>query len=80
MRPAGRTLCRRVARIWKKGGGFFQRVRQLWETLTRIFIGLGSDSQGLSEIEADNSAKIGNSNAFSAQKQVISKKKGLPRN
>ena len=44
-------------------------------TLTRIFIALESESHGLSEIEKDFLAKIGNSNAFSAQKQVISKKK-----
>ena len=66
---------RRVARISKKGGGVFARVRQLQATLTRIFIALESDSNGSSEIETDFSAEIGNSNRFSAQKQVISKKK-----
>ena len=100
---------RRVARIWKRGGGgggFFERVRKVQTTLTRIFIVLESESHGLSEnwdgisrkarkfkrffcpktgdlqkkkvfteIETDFSAKIGNSNVFSAQKQVISKKK-----
>ena len=59
----------------KKGGGFFERVRQLQATLTRIFIVLESESHGLSEIETDFSAKIGNSNGFSAQKQLIAKKK-----
>ena len=54
---------RRVARIWKGGkGGFFERVRQLQATLTRIFIVLESDSNGLSKIETDFSAEIGNSN------------------
>ena len=62
-------------------GGFFERVRKLQTTLTRIFIVLESESHGLSDfgrfilkIETEISAKIGNSNAFSAQKQVISKK------
>ena len=71
---------RRVARILKRGGGgFFERVRKLQTTLTQIFIVLESESHGLSdfgrfilEIETDFLAKFGNSNAFSAQKQVIS--------
>ena len=50
-------------------------MRQLQATLTRIFIVLESESHGLSEIEKDFLAKIGNSNGFSAQKQVISKEK-----
>ena len=63
-------LTRHVARIWKKGrGGFFERVRQLQETLSRIFIALESDSQGLSENETDFLAEIGNSNVFSAPKK-----------
>ena len=127
---------RRVARIWKRGGGgFFERVRKVQTTLIRIFIVLESESHGLSEnwdgisrkarkfkrffcpktgdlqkkrsspklrlifrpkseiqtfFPPKNrwsqkkrslpklrliSAKIGNSNVFSAQKQVISEKK-----
>ena len=65
-----------------KKGGFFERVRKLQTTLTRIFIVFESESHGLSDfgrfilkIETEISAKIGNSNAFSAQKQMISKKK-----
>ena len=57
-------------------------MRKLQTTLTRIFIVLESESRGLSDfgqfllkIETEISAKIGNSNAFLAQKQVISKKK-----
>ena len=84
-------LIRRVAKILKrKGGGFFERVRKLQTTLTQIFIVLESESHGLSdfgrfilEIETDFLAKFENSNAFSAQIQVISKKKkkkGLHRN
>ena len=59
----------------KKGGGFFDRVKQLKATLIRILIAFESDSNGLSEIEAEFPAEIENSNDFSAQKQVISKKK-----
>ena len=40
---------RRVARIWKRGGGYFERVRNVQTTLTRIFIDLESVSDGLSE-------------------------------
>ena len=40
---------RRVARIWKGGGGFFERVRKVQTTLTRIFIALESESHGLSD-------------------------------
>ena len=45
------AVFRRVARIWKKGGGggFFERVRKVKTTLTRIFIVLESESHGLSE-------------------------------
>ena len=56
---------RRIARISKRGG-FFERVRQLWATLTRILIALKSDSNGLSKIETAFSAEIENSNGFSA--------------
>ena len=63
-------------------GGFFEKVRKLQTTLTQIFIALESESHGLSDfvqfilkIETDFSAKIGISNSFSAQKQMISKKK-----
>ena len=33
---------RRVARIWIRGGGYFERVRSVQTTLTRIFIELES--------------------------------------
>ena len=58
-----------VARIWKRGGGFFERVRKVQTTLTRIFIVLETVSHGLSE----NSDEI--SKVYSAQKEVVSKKK-----
>ena len=67
----------------KKGGAFFERVRQLRATLIRIFMAFESDSNGLSEIEAEFPAESENSNNFSAQQQVISnkkKKKGFHRN
>ena len=106
------VLSRRVARIWKRGGGgYFERVRKVQTTLTRIFIVIESEPHGLSQnwmgisrkwieiheietffppklrwspkkkkkvftkIETAFSAKIGNSNVFSAQNQVVSKKK-----
>ena len=47
-------------------------MRQLQATLTRLLIVLESESH---EIEKDFPAKIGNLNDFSAQNQVISKKK-----
>ena len=70
-------VCRRVARIWKRGGGgYFERVRSVQTTLTEIFIDLEAVSDGLSvQIESDFSAGIRNSKVFSAQNQVISKKK-----
>ena len=43
-------LLRRVARIWKRGGGYFETVRSVQTTLTRIFIDLESVSDGLSKI------------------------------
>ena len=44
----GYNVARCVARIWKRGG-FFERVRKVQTTLTRIFIVLESVSHGLSE-------------------------------
>ena len=100
---------RRVARIWKRGGGAaflkeWEKCKQPWPEFS-LFLN-ESVSHGLSEnwdeisrkarkfkrffspktgglqkkkvftkIESDFLAKIGNSNVFSAQKQVVSKKK-----
>ena len=52
-------VIRRVARIWKRGGGggYFERVRKVQTTLTRIFIVLESVSIGM----------LGNWKVFSAQ-------------
>ena len=43
------VMTRRVARIWKRGGGYFERVRSVQTTLTGIFIDLEAVSDGLSE-------------------------------
>ena len=59
----------------KGGGSYFQKVRKVQTTLTRIFIVLESVSHGLSEIETKFLGKLGNSKVFSAQNQVVSKKK-----
>ena len=61
----------------KKGGGLFWKSEKTTNNLDRIFIVLESESHGLSEfgrfilkIETEISAKIGNSNAFSAQTKL----------
>ena len=68
---------RRVAKIWKRGGGggFFERVRKVQTTLTGIFIDLESVSHGLSENWDEISRKAQKFKIFSAQNQVVSKKK-----
>ena len=51
-------MIRRVARIWKRGGGgYFERVRGVQTTLTRIFINLESVSDGLSKTRGEMSRK-----------------------
>ena len=53
-------MSRRVARIWKRGGGgggYFERVRKVQTTLTRTFIVLESVSHGLSENSDEISRK-----------------------
>ena len=65
---------RRVARIWKRGG-YFERVRRVQTTLTRIFIVLESVSHGLSEHSDEISRKARKFEGFSALNQVVSKKK-----
>ena len=42
-------IIRRVARIWKRGGGYFESVRSVQTTLTRIVSALESVSHGLHE-------------------------------
>ena len=74
---------RRVARIWKRGGGFFERVRKVQTTLTRIFIGLESVSHGLSENWDGISRKAREFKRFFRPKTgdlPKKKKKGLRRN
>ena len=68
---------RRVARIWKRGGGgggYFERVRKVQTTLTRIFIVLESVSHGLSENSDEISRKARKFEVFSAQKKKSSPK------
>ena len=55
----------------KGGGGYFERLRIVQTTLTRIFIVLESVLHGLFEFLG----KLGDSKIFSAQNQVVSKKK-----
>ena len=106
--PPSKSLLvpRRVARIWKKGGGLFWKSEKSangldpnfhcsWISFTRFVRKLrrnfseSSEFQTFfqpktrwspkkkvfTEIESDFSAKNGNSTVFSAQKQVVSKKK-----
>ena len=70
-----RPMQARCQDLEKGGGGFFERVRKVQTTLTRIFIVLESVSHGLSENWDGISRKAESSNVFSAQKQVVSKKK-----
>ena len=59
----------------EKGGGYFERVRRVQTTLTRIFIVLESVSHGLSEHSDEISRKARKFEGFSALNQVVSKKK-----
>ena len=65
------NVSRRVARIWKRGG-YFERVRKVQTTLTRNFTALESVCP---KIQTKFLGKLGNSKVFSAQNQVVSKKK-----
>ena len=75
-------IARRVARIWKRGG-YFERVRKVQTTLTRIFIVLESVSHA--KMETKFLGKLGNSKVFFGPKsgglqKKKKKKKGLHRN
>ena len=48
----------------EKGGGYFERVRSVQTTLTRIFIDLESISDGLSETWGEMSRKARKFKAF----------------
>ena len=61
---------RRVAKIWKGGGGFFLKIEK-----TANDLDLNLNHTVCSKIKTEFFGKLGNSNVFSAQKQVISKKK-----
>ena len=68
----------------KKGGGYFERVRSVQTTLTRIFIDLESISDGLSETWGEMSRKARKFKAFFRPRlgdlQKKKKKKGLHQN
>ena len=74
---------RRVARIWIRGG-YFERVRSVQTTLTRIFIALEWISHSLSENWDEISRKARKFKGFFRPKsgglQKKKKKKGLCRN
>ena len=76
-------MARRVARIWKRGG-YFERVRKVQMTLTRIFIVLESVSHGLSENSDEISRNARKFEGFFRPKsgglQKKNKKKGFRRN
>ena len=69
---------RRVARIWKRGGGAFLKE---WEKCKRPWpefsLFLNQFHTVCPKIETKFLEKLGNSNVSSAQNQVVSKKKGL---
>ena len=66
---------RRVARIWKRGGAILKE----WEVCKRpspeFSLFLNQFHTVCPKIETKFLGKLGNSNVFSAQKQVVSKKK-----
>ena len=69
-------IIRRVARIWKRGGGgYFERVRSVQTTLTRIFIDLESVSDGLSKNWAEISRKVWKLQRFFRRKLGVLQKK-----
>ena len=72
---------RRLARIWKRGG-YFERVRSVQTTLTRIFIDLESVSDGLSKNWDEMSRKARKFKGFFLPKlgNLQKKKKGLRQN
>ena len=76
-RPPGRTYTsRRVARIWKRGGG---AILKEWEVCKRPWpefsLLLNQFHTVCLKIETKFLGKLGNSKVFSAQNQVVSKKK-----
>ena len=71
-----RPRIRRVARIWKRGGGgYFERVRKVQTTLTRILIVLESVSHGLSENSDEISPKAPKFKGFFRRKSGVLQKK-----
>ena len=67
-----RVACRRVARIWKREGAFlkeWEKCKRLWPKFSSFL------NQFFPKIKTELLGKLGNSNVFSAQKQMVSKKK-----
>ena len=70
----------RVAKIWKRGGGLFERVRKVQMTMTWIFIVLESESHGLSENWDGVSWKARKFNRFFSPKTGdLQKKRSSPK-
>ena len=70
------NLDRRVARIWKKGGGTilkeWEKCKRPWPKFSLL---LNQFHTVCTKIETKFLGKLGNSKVFSAQNQVVSKKK-----
>ena len=72
---------RRVARIWKRGGAILKEWEKCKRPWPEFSLFLNQFHTVYPKIETKFIGKVGNSNVFSAQKQVVSKKKkGLHRN
>ena len=70
-------VSRRVARIWKRGGGgaFLKEWEKCKWPWPEFSLFLNQFHTVFPKIETKFLGKLGNSNVFSAQKQVVSKKK-----
>ena len=71
---------RRVARIWKRRRAFLREWEKCKRPWPEFSLFLNQNHTVCPNIEKEFLGKFGNSNVFSAQNQVISKKKGLHRN
>ena len=68
-------MARRVARIWKRGGAFLKDWEKCKRPWPEFSLFLNQFHTVCPNIETKFLGKLGNSNVFSAQKQVVSKKK-----
>ena len=69
------NIYRLVARIWKKEGDFLKEWENCKRPWPEFSLFLNQNHTVYPKIETEFLGKLGNSNAFSAQKQVISKKR-----